>query len=475
MLSFAQLRRRRSRGWLGLEPSMSTSHLLPVDHNALVGLCLLAGAALIVLHIHLYRVVVLSQQQLDVNDSLPLGPFIRKVRRNHTSLKSHSKMSQRNNATTSDFNFHSVSPLTRPIDFDQYTIRINSWKRTEQLQVSLDHFSTCAGVAQIQVVWCDDQGPPPEWLVNRTKPTTVIESNTNHPRNDHNQERAVDIVLERHTINSLNERFRILHEPPTAAILSIDDDVLRPCLALDVAFDKWRRNPDRMVGFDARTIVMVKTTNDTNNSNSNAKWMYGFLSTTEKTNQYALTLTRFAFVHRDYLDSYFTDMPAKIRETVDEHLNCEDIALSMWVSAHSKSPDTSVPLLADYWAIKSQVKLYSPETISGSNGHKRIRDDCVNDFADLLRIKEKFKPATFVHHSGGKHFECGAKASNWNAITFESVRIQQGQRTLDMWKSNGQQRLHDEFTRLSGEVAIPAYKRGLIKGTEPWEKRFQNL
>eukprot|EP00957_Ditylum_brightwellii_P054244 4107935-Ditylum_brightwellii.AAC.1 len=44
-----------------------------------------------------------------------------------------------------------LAPLTN-LDRDFYTIRINTWKRNEQLILSLDHHSQCPGVALIQVI-----------------------------------------------------------------------------------------------------------------------------------------------------------------------------------------------------------------------------------------------------------------------------------------------------------------------------------
>jgi hypothetical protein len=132
----------------------------------------------------------------------------------------------------------SVPLVKRPLqslqekDWNQYTIRINTWHRPEQLLVSVDWHAQCPGVAQIQVVWCDPDNEPPPELANYDK-----------------------VVIERHTENSLNERFRILIQPPTLGILSIDDDVLRPCEAIDAGFFKWTEAPDRMVGFDGRLHV----------------------------------------------------------------------------------------------------------------------------------------------------------------------------------------------------------------------------
>jgi hypothetical protein len=125
-----------------------------------------------------------------------------------------------------------LTPLVRPIDREQYTIRINTWRRQEQLLLSVEHHSSCPGVAEIQVVWCDKEENPPAGLLNFSK-----------------------VVIERHEVNSLNERFNILSPTSTLGILSIDDDVLRPCEAIDSGFFKWTQNPDRMVGFDGRVHV----------------------------------------------------------------------------------------------------------------------------------------------------------------------------------------------------------------------------
>lgn len=124
-----------------------------------------------------------------------------------------------------------LQPL-RPIDLDKYTIRINTWRRPEQLVVSVEHHASCLGVAQIQVVWCDKENEPPKELYNYS-----------------------NVIIERHEENTLNERFNILSPTPTLGILSIDDDVLRPCEAIDAGFFKWIQSPHRMLGFDARIHV----------------------------------------------------------------------------------------------------------------------------------------------------------------------------------------------------------------------------
>lgn len=161
---------------------------------------------------------------------------------------------QNNNASVVWTN---LTMLRHPVDYENYTIRINTWNRPVHLALALVHYSTCEGVAQIQVVWCEEQGEPPQRILD-------IVAN-----------KSDKIVLERHAVNSLNERFNILFPSPTLGIFSIDDDVLRPCEALDsgtlaqrlglvrrtqkivnllqpTGFFKWTRHPDRMVGYDGR-------------------------------------------------------------------------------------------------------------------------------------------------------------------------------------------------------------------------------
>lgn len=150
--------------------------------------------------------------------------------------------SHNNNVTSSSVvwpppQFTKLTPL-RPIDMAEFTIRINTWKRNEQLILSVNHHASCPGVSQVQIVWCDPDEDPPDELLN-------------HPSNK--------VVIERHVVNSLNARFDIRSTtgpiPPTLGVLSIDDDVLRPCDALDAGFFKWTNSPHRMVGYDGRLHV----------------------------------------------------------------------------------------------------------------------------------------------------------------------------------------------------------------------------
>ena len=291
------------------------------------------------------------------------------------------------------------------------------------------------------------------------------------------------VVVERHADNSLNERFRLLAEPPTAGILSIDDDVLRPCLALDAGFVKWTRNYDRQVGYDARSheVLSVDDGEGEGDNNGNIRWKYAYLSTTEKSNTYSITLTRYCFLHRDYLRQYTTVMPQKIRDVVAQHFNCEDIAMSLWISSSAAQTTTNSgsscrpPLLADLWAVKSQIKMYVPKKISGGRDHKGLRDDCMNDFADWLGCKAQLQPAPLKHP--GDWFEYGAPADDWNQANVAAVELQpslqESMATIARWRALDDPKvLLGELGELRSEASREIYEHGLLEKTQPWKDRF---
>jgi glucuronyl/N-acetylglucosaminyl transferase EXT2 len=266
---------------------------------------------------------------------------------------------------------HILAPL-RNIDKEKFTVRINTWHRNAQLIAAVNHYLTCPNVAQVQIVWCDQSNDPPDQLLHEMTRKNVI--------------------VERHEINSLNERFRILpvtrNVMPTVGILSVDDDVLRSCEAMDAGFYRWTDHPDRIVGYDFR-VHLISTDRNNQRLDTNPIWTYGYLSSAQKSNRYSMTLPRFCFIHRDYLDLYIKFAPDRLIQTVQNVLNCEDIAMGFFVSALTNG---KVPLLADFWATTpSMIKFDSNQAISENKHHKQIRDDCVDKFGFLLGLKDGFR------------------------------------------------------------------------------------
>ena len=42
-----------------------------------------------------------------------------------------------------------------------------------------------------------------------------------------------------------------------------------------------------------------------------------------------MVLTKAALFHRDYLRLYSSEMPQSVRDYVDHHMNCEDVAMQV--------------------------------------------------------------------------------------------------------------------------------------------------
>uniref|UniRef100_A0A7S2LXX7 Glycosyl transferase 64 domain-containing protein n=1 Tax=Skeletonema marinoi TaxID=267567 RepID=A0A7S2LXX7_9STRA len=448
----------------------------------LAAIAALAMALLIKIHIFLYQVLtennnsednVLSSTTSTNNniqgvDAATLQRLLDK--HNIDPDDTHSKM------TLQEAHSHKLAPLLPPdnnnIDTSQYTIRMNTWHRNEQLLLSINHHAQCEGVAEIQIIWCDTLNDPPDSVLHHS---------------------SGKVKIERHDINSLNERFKIVLDTPTLGILSLDDDVLRPCEALDAAFLRWVRHPERMIGFDVRTHVVVvensvdndggvvgkKNEEEEKKKKTTTNWKYGYMSTTEKSNSYSLTLPRASFLHKDYLDLYIMAMPRPIYLYVAQHFECEDIAMSFFVSSLTGGKP---PLITDYWAVKSMVKLYSEKKISGGKDHKSARDKCVDRFAELLGVKEDgewgpLQTAELVHDVDDPMFGYGAEPEDWDGmdeLSLSSARLKELVVTMKELKTKSYNDQLKWLKRKKYATMKEAKKVGMIEKTEEWEKRWRS-
>jgi len=424
-----------------------------LDPRVVVGFCIVGGSLLLVVHTILFRTAFTSSTGQDI------GPDTSPHDRNavNEGLNVVDGVDTASGSIDNDSLAMYEDQLVRamamgltelaPIDREKYTIRINTWRRNEQLVVSLNHHSKCEGVAQIQVIWCDSDNEPPDEVLNHS---------------------SGKVVVERHSINSLNERFHILTEDtPTLGILSMDDDVLRPCDAIDAGFFRWASHPERLVGYDARLHIPDM---------ESGRFEYGYKSATEKYNRYSITLPRYCFVHRDYLNLYMSYAPEPIIERVETTFECEDIALSFFVSALTNGDP---PLLADFWATKTQIKLYSSATISGTSGHKKVRDQCVEDFLSMLLLRRGLKTKLLVHelwHEKDIMFGYGAEPDSDLLKPREGMvqRHASLAERVQKWKHMSKEDLNAKvISPMMVEASEEAMKAGLLDGTAPWKARWK--
>lgn len=165
----------------------------------------------------------------------------------------------------------------------------------------------------------------------------------------------------------MSNRFYPYDEIETEAVLSIDDDIIMLTAdEVEFAYEVWREFPDRIVGFPSRLHMWDNGTNC---------WKYE----SEWTNSISMVLTGAAFHHKYWNYMYTTAMPGDIKEWVDEHMNCEDIAMNFLVAnITGKAPLKVTP----------KKKFRCPECtntemLSADLTHMVERTQCINKFSSI--------------------------------------------------------------------------------------------
>uniref|UniRef100_A0AAG5DJ14 Exostosin-2 n=1 Tax=Anopheles atroparvus TaxID=41427 RepID=A0AAG5DJ14_ANOAO len=228
-----------------------------------------------------------------------------------------------------------------------FTAVILTYDRIESLYILIQKLATVPSLQKILVVWNNQRKAPPHpsLFPKVAKPLKIIQT----------------------AANRLSNRFYPYEEIETEAILTIDDDiVMLTADELDFGYEVWREYPDRIVGFPSRTHVW---------DNQTGRWRYE----SEWTNQISMVLTGAAFHHKYWSYMYTNAMPGNIKEWVDEHMNCEDIAMNFLVSNVTKKPPIKV-------APRKKFKCpecTNNEMLSADLNHMTERSACINRFAEI--------------------------------------------------------------------------------------------
>ncbi|CAM9097703.1 unnamed protein product [Discosporangium mesarthrocarpum] len=240
-----------------------------------------------------------------------------------------------------------------------FTVRMNTWRRNDLLKKSVEHFGSCSSVQQVQVIWSDQENSPP--------PLSFFAEGIKSK-----------VFFEMHDSNSLSHRFHIIMPVETDGVFSVDDDVIIPCDDLQFAFETWLLSPSTMVGFHPRLV----THNTYTGKYSYLPSRYVFW-----TGIYNSVLTKASFLHKDHLVAYGERVPQRVLDYIDEHRNCEDLAMAFVVARMSNLP----PI----W-VKSKVTEIGNTGIS-SAGHRHFlaRSKCIDffvgEFGNMPLIRTKGK------------------------------------------------------------------------------------
>lgn len=224
---------------------------------------------------------------------------------------------------------------------------MNSFRRNDLLKKSVEHFSSCDCVGQIQVVWSDQQNAPPGLSM-------------------FSEGARRKVLFEVHDTDSLNHRFNITVPIATDGVFSVDDDLKISCEDLRFGFDTWRSSQTTMVGFTPRLATHDPET---------SLFSYRSWRVARWNGVYNIILTKCCFLHRDHLRTYVEKMPRSLLAYIDHHRNCEDLAMSLLVAKYYNTP----PL----W-VSGGVKEIGGDGISSSSSHTIARGKCLDVFAREL-------------------------------------------------------------------------------------------
>ncbi|KAF5286151.1 hypothetical protein FQR65_LT12909 [Abscondita terminalis] len=231
-------------------------------------------------------------------------------------------------------------PITAPRS-QGFTAAILTYDRVESLFLLIEKLSKVPSMSKIIVIWNNQRKSPPPLSAfpNISKPLKVIYTKA----------------------NKLSNRFYPFEEIETEAILTIDDDiVMLTADELEFGYEVWREFPDRIVGFPSRTHIWDNTT---------LSWKYE----SEWTNEISMVLTGAAFHHKYWSYLYTTTMPAEVRDWVDEHMNCEDIAMNFLVANVTNKPPIKVTPRKKFRSVNNDM-------LSADMGHMIERSKCVDRF-----------------------------------------------------------------------------------------------
>ncbi|EGX94044.1 exostoses (multiple)-like 3 [Cordyceps militaris CM01] len=238
---------------------------------------------------------------------------------------------------------------------DKFTITMQTYNRQDELGQTLHALLSekIPSLLEVVVVWnnVDEEAPA-----------------------DYVSEHGVPVRYRQSPVNSLNQKLWPDPTYKTQAILLSDDDVHYHPSDVEFAFQAWREfGRDRMTGALARCAE----------PREGGTLQYSLCSNAKDQDVYAMVLTNLAFSHISFMDYYWSDDAdmATIRDYVDQHMNCEDIAMNHVTSLLTGQG----PLLVT--GREKYVNFEPASGISRKPGHIEARSKCLDDFADIFKCK----------------------------------------------------------------------------------------
>ena len=268
-----------------------------------------------------------------------------------------------------------------------FAVVINTYKRPDRLREAVLHYANTCGkrahISQVFVIWCE-QGveiPKPTSFFDDIDAKNVLRTST---YNLQLQNRAEVHVLPK--ANSLNSRFEPIDLLTTTCVFMVDDDVRVSCPSLGHGFEAWQTNSDAMIGYYPR--LASKPLYPSRHSDKN-DLIYHTWPIVYYRHSFNFVLTKASFLHSKYLELYTNHYPQAIKTHIDQHMNCEDIAMSMLVANYTKSQRqqqalASQPLSPVLYVEGSIIDHGIFGGISTGSGHMTTRSECLSKLTSIF-------------------------------------------------------------------------------------------
>ncbi|KAG8375326.1 hypothetical protein BUALT_Bualt10G0088600 [Buddleja alternifolia] len=259
---------------------------------------------------------------------------------------------------------------------DQMTVIISGFSehRIPLLHTIAAAYAAAPEVAAVVLLWCNPS----------TSPQTLAHLTQN-----------LSAVVLRAPSASLNYRFYPWRIIKTKAVLICDDDVVPDAASVAFAFNVWRSDPDRAIGFFARSHaydVASKT------------WIYVM----EK-DKYSIILTKLMILNIEYLEKYSCDEQyAEARRIVEEKNNCEDILMNFVVAEGIRKGPVMVAAegggIRDYGDARNDGVSEGVREVGLSSRrgeHRKRRGECIREFHKVLgKMPLKYSYGKIVNDVG---------------------------------------------------------------------------
>lgn len=266
---------------------------------------------------------------------------------------------------------------------DTFTLMTMSYlPRAGLLEGFIKAYETCPGVGEILVVWNGEQGL----------------DKIQHLE----QSRKVRIRVE--PFPSMNNRYKPDGLIRNRGVLSLDDDLRIPCTSLHIAFQEWKRHPERLVGWFPR---FIRTSKDRSVD-------YLGEPDTIRENRYNMILTGAAFIDSNvYFNRYWSPDLGHLRALVDAERNCDDMLMNFVVASRSCGQNQeNVCQAVHYLRPLELIDLSHSSGVGISHDEDmfiRTAEKCLDKYIDTFGMP--LQTETFAWNSKNTKPDCDTKVS----------------------------------------------------------------